>query len=112
MSEEGCDNFSIVKQVQVNNCRLNAENEGIIYHKLYPNVTSGEFRLEADLAERGILTIEIFDVNGRRLEIRTREDMLHFNELFRIEGEGIFFVYLRTGQINGSKILKVMVVRP
>ena len=113
VTEAGCDNFSIVKDVQVNNCRLIGE-EGILFYKLYPNVTAGEFRLEVDLLEIGPLWVKVFDLNGKSIDSRNKVDILHFDESFTLNEPGIYFVHIKTiqGQLSSYKVLKVVVVRP
>ncbi|MCU0346286.1 MAG: PKD domain-containing protein [Saprospiraceae bacterium] len=109
VTEAGCDNLSIAKEINVNDCRPTGGESGLAYYNLYPNITSGKFRLELELMERGLLRLELVDMSGRVMRSLTRRDLLRFEEEFDLDDPGVYFLKVQT--LQGSKTLKVVVVR-
>jgi hypothetical protein len=109
VSEAGCENFSIEKEITVNNCRANGGEDGFYFYQISPTVNSGRFRLEADLVARGLLRVEVVDINGRVWWSESRQDIAHLDEILSLSEPGVYFVHLRS--LQGQKVMKVMVVR-
>ncbi|MBK8567551.1 MAG: choice-of-anchor D domain-containing protein [Saprospiraceae bacterium] len=109
VTETGCENLSIAKEINVNDCRPTGGESGLAYYNLYPNITSGKFKLELELMERGLLRLELADMSGRVVRSLTRRDLLRFEEEFDLVAPGVYFLKVRT--LQGSKTLKVVVVR-
>ncbi|MBI1225950.1 MAG: HYR domain-containing protein, partial [Bacteroidetes bacterium] len=109
VTEAGCENFSVAKEININNCRLSGGDDGILSYNLYPTVTSGRLRMDLELQERELLHLDIFDVFGKLVESRTKRDVMHINEEFRIDDPGIYFMHIRT--LQGQLTLKFIVVR-
>ncbi len=109
VSEGGCDNYSVTKEIQVNDCRLTGGEEDIVFYNLFPNANTGNFRLKIDLLKRGQLRVDLSDIRGRQVESRVRKDVLRFDETFQVEEPGIYFVSILT--LSGQKNLKVVVLR-
>ncbi|MCC6725909.1 MAG: hypothetical protein IT258_15480, partial [Saprospiraceae bacterium] len=109
VTEGGCDNFSIEKEVNINDCRATGGSNGLAYYKLYPTINSGRFELELELMERGLLRLDLQDISGRVIWSKTVKDVLTFSEKMEVAEPGVYFLKVQT--LQGSKTLKVLVVR-
>jgi hypothetical protein len=109
VSEGGCDNFSVEKEISINNCRPSGGEDGFLSYRISPNVSNGKFRLEVEMVERGDLLIEIVDLNGKVWQQLRRKDIIKMDETMTLTEPGVYFVSLRT--VQGQKVLKVLVVR-
>jgi|GEM_PF-6478772 len=109
VTEAGCENFSIAKEISVNDCRPAGGSDGFAVYKLYPAINSGKFTLELELVERGLLRLSLQDLNGRVIWAETKRDILIFEEEMEITAPGIYFLKAQTS--TGSKVFILMVMR-
>ncbi len=76
--------------------------------KLFPNPSSGEFRIEVNLEEKGVVMAKLFDMTGKLVEDLSAE--LKF-ENGKVTGDihlkdvtpGIHFLRIETGDRSGTK---------
>ena len=75
---------------------------------LYPNPSDGEFRVEMNLEEKGVITAKLFDMTGKLVEDLSSE--LNY-ESGKVSGDikleelnpGIYFLRVENGRRSGAK---------
>ncbi len=108
--DQDCGNISIQKSIDVINCRRGLlDGEDILKAKISPNPTSGLFILQVELIDKDDLTIELFDIYGRLMEERTKENIYTLKEHFTISNPGNYFMKIRAEKQRELIVLKVVV---
>ncbi len=105
--DEACGNLSIEKLIEVQNCRRTAEPDQIIEASVFPNPTSGDFRLNVLLSEKESILIEIFDAQGQLIQLHRNHNQSKYDASLTLEHTGIYLVKVRT--LHDEKVFKVLV---
>lgn len=74
----------------------------------YPNPSRGDFRLTAELRRTSSATIRLYDLQGRLLEERQRDEAAQLNEDFSLHEAGLYFVQLMVA--GQSWVFKMVVM--
>jgi uncharacterized protein YodC (DUF2158 family) len=110
----GCALFEATKSIFVMACRLIEEDSAfgglspLLSAEAYPNPSRGDFRLTAELRRPSSATIRLYDLQGRLLEERQRDEAAQLNEDFSLREAGLYFVQLMVA--GQSWVFKVVVV--
>lgn len=81
--------------------------------KLFPNPSSGEFRIEINMEEKATLTAKLFDMTGKMVENlsdRIQEGNSMYTGDIRLEGlsSGIYFLRIES---KGKSATKKVIIR-
>ena len=81
--------------------------------KLYPNPSSGEFRIEISMEEKGTLTAKLFDMTGKMvqdLSDEVKEGSMMYSGDIRLEdlSSGIYFLRVES---KGKSATKKVIIR-
>jgi len=81
--------------------------------KLYPNPSSGEFRIEISMEEKGTLTAKLFDMTGKMvqdLSDEVKEGSMMYSGDIRLEdlSSGIYFLRVES---RGKSATKKVIIR-
>ncbi|MFV0247537.1 MAG: reprolysin-like metallopeptidase [Tenacibaculum sp.] len=75
---------------------------------LYPNPTNGEFRLTFQLSDSKEVTVKLFDISGKLIEIKhfNYNSSLFFEEIsFKSVNKGLYFLQIENGNFKSTKKL-------
>jgi hypothetical protein len=110
----GCALFEATKSIFVTACRLMEEDPAfgglspLLSAEAYPNPSRGDFRLTAELRRTSSATIRLYDLQGRLLEERQRDEAAQLNEDFSLHEAGLYFVQLMVA--GQSWVFKMVVM--
>ena len=85
------------------------EKTGLSYYKLYPNPTTGSYRVEVDLPEESPVVVRVFAVKGDLLEERKDNGKKHYSFDSYLDIKGNYLIEVSTS--FGIEVFKLTVVR-
>gem|GEM_PF-6738268 len=107
--DQACGNLSAAKTVVINQCRLTGLDGGTMFAQVFPNPSAGDFRLTIELPQRDDLLIQLFDLRGALVETRKIRQVAKLNELFFLRDSGIYFLKIKTADLQQRRVFKVVV---
>lgn len=82
--------------------------EGMFYHfQLYPNPSSGEYKLDVSLAERSPVTVRIYSSQGTLMGSESKEGAANYTFSGYLNSSGLYLVEIETS--FGKEIFKLIV---
>ncbi|MCB0649666.1 MAG: T9SS type A sorting domain-containing protein, partial [Saprospiraceae bacterium] len=101
-----CPNFSMVKSVGIVDCLK--QPFGLINASLRPTINDGQFDIYVELIDKGDVLLEIYDVNGKKIQSDFYQNIDSLEKSITIREVGIYFVQI--GHKNGVEILRAIVI--
>ena len=81
---------------------------GLINASLRPTINDGQFDIYVELIDKGDVLLEIYDVNGKKIQSDFYQNIDSLEKSITIREVGIYFVQI--GHKNGVEILRAIVI--
>src|SRR5690606_10222300 len=102
-----CDPIFLAKSIDILGCRKT--DEEYQFAQVYPNPSSGHFKVALNLPDDGDIAIQVYSANGRK-ERNTQKSVLK-NEVVDIELNNSGFHIIEIKHIYGIQLFKVLIVK-
>lgn len=90
LSNRECSGITIQKSIEVVSCRIGfADNQ---FSRVYPTPNDGEINLDLALPEVGNLRVNIYNVNGHQISVKSIQNIKEIRESIHINEAGIYFI--------------------